>query len=139
MLAGKFDIAMGGITITLSRAKSGFFSSATERAGKVACIRCVDKGKYTSLASIDQPNTIVVVNPGGTNEDFDRTNLKKAVIKVVANNNAVYQAVLDREGDVMISDISEVGLQIKVCPRFLSFCFSLLFIWRGAGIEMWRC
>lgn len=118
--AGKFDIAMGGISITLERAKTVFFSTATQRAGKVACIRCADGGKYTSLAAIDQEGVVVVVNPGGTNEKFDRANLKTATIKLVSDNNAVYQAVLNGDGDAMISDIIEVELQMKVCHLSLS-------------------
>lgn len=118
--AGKFDIAMGGISITLERAKTVFFSTATQRAGKVACIRCADSGKYTSLAAIDQQGVVVVVNPGGTNEKFDRANLKAATIKLVSDNNAVYQAVLGGDGDAMISDIIEVELQMKACLFILT-------------------
>lgn len=113
--AGKFDIAMGGITITLDRAKTVFFSTATQRAGKVACIRCSDASKFTSLDSLDQEGVTVVVNPGGTNEKFDRANLLKATIKVIDDNNAVFQAVLDGDGDAMITDFIEVELQMKVC------------------------
>lgn len=113
--ARKFDIAMGGITITLDRAKTVFFSTATQRAGKVACIRCSDASKFTSLDSLDQEGVTVVVNPGGTNEKFDRANLLKATIKVVVDNNAVFQAVLDGDGDAMITDFIEVELQMKVC------------------------
>jgi len=122
--AGKFDIAMGGVSITLDRAKTVFFSIATQRAGKVACIRCDDSGKYTSLATIDQKSVVVVVNPGGTNEDFDHANLKNATIKVVQNNNAVYQAVLNGEANAMISDIVEVQLQMKVCLTSLEYAKS---------------
>lgn len=113
--AGKFDIAMGGISITLDRARTVFFSTATQRAGKVACIRCTDNERFTSLESLDQEGVIVVVNPGGTNEAFDRANLGKATIKLVEDNDAVFQAVLDGEGDAMITDLIEVELQMKVC------------------------
>jgi len=109
---------MGGITITLDRARTVYFSAATQRAGKVACIRCSDSSKFTSLESLDQEGVVVVVNPGGTNEKFDRANLERATIKLIDDNNAVYQAVLDGEADAMISDGVEVELQMKVCFPF---------------------
>src|ERR1700722_1194866 len=74
--ADKFDIAMGGITITLDRQKKGPFSSPIAR--------CADQGKYQTLADIDKPGTRVIINPGGTNERFARANIKSAEIKVYA-------------------------------------------------------
>ncbi|KAH7157252.1 bacterial extracellular solute-binding protein, family 3 [Dactylonectria estremocensis] len=112
--AGKFDIVMGGVSVTLTRARTAFFSTAIQRVGKTAAIRCSDADKYTDLESIDQEGVRVAVNPGGTNEAFDRANLDKATIVMVADNNAVYQAVLDGEADTMISDLIEVELQVRL-------------------------
>ncbi|KAJ0335928.1 hypothetical protein COL922a_008599 [Colletotrichum nupharicola] len=114
LAAGKFDIAMGGVSLTLARAKTALFSTAIQRVGKTACIRCVDADKYTDLATLDQTGVKVAVNPGGTNEAFDRANLKNAEIILVEDNNAVYQAVLDGTADAMISDLIEVELQVKL-------------------------
>ncbi|KAH9213361.1 bacterial extracellular solute-binding protein, family 3 [Leptodontidium sp. 2 PMI_412] len=114
--ANKFDIAMGGISLTLARSRSAFFSTAIQRVGKTGCIRCSDASKFTSLSSIDQPGVRVVVNPGGSNQAFDIANLKAATIVLVKDNNAVYQAVLDGTGDAMISDLIEVELQVKLHP-----------------------
>ena len=114
--AGKFDIAMGGVSVTLKRAAQVFFSTAIQKVGKTACIRCADSEKYTSLATLDTASVKVAVNPGGTNEAFDRANLKNAEIILVQDNNAVYQAVLDGSADAMISDLIEVELQIKLHP-----------------------
>jgi cyclohexadienyl dehydratase len=68
--ADNFDIAMGGISITLDRQKKGMFSTPIMREGKTPIARCSDKGKYETLAEIDKPGTRVIVNPGGTNERF---------------------------------------------------------------------
>ena len=114
LTAGKFDIAMGGVSITLARARTAFFSTATQRVGKTACIRCSDASKFVDLATLDQPGVKVAVNPGGTNEAFDGANLKSATIVLVQDNNAVYQAVLDGNADAMISDLIEVELQVKL-------------------------
>ncbi|KAI2476587.1 Bacterial extracellular solute-binding protein family 3 [Pyrenophora tritici-repentis] len=117
--AQKFDIAMTGVSITLPRAQKGFFSTAIQRVGKAACVRCADLAKFSSLAAIDTAGVKVAVNPGGTNEAFDRANLKKATIVLVQDNNAVYQAVIQGQADAMISDIVEVELQVRLHPETL--------------------
>jgi cyclohexadienyl dehydratase len=78
--ADKFDIAMGGISITPDRQQHGIFSAPIMRDGKTPIARCADKGKYETIADIDKPGTRVIVNPGGTNERFARANVKYAEI-----------------------------------------------------------
>src|ERR1700733_2853423 len=80
--ADDFDIAMGGISITLEGQKKGMFSAPVMREGKTPIARCADKGKYETLADIDKPGTRVIVNPGGTNERFARANIRKAEIRI---------------------------------------------------------
>jgi cyclohexadienyl dehydratase len=75
--ANSFDIAMGGITITLDRQKMGLFSNPIFSRGKTPITHCGDEPKYGTIAMIDQPG-VYVVNPGGTNERFDRAHLQKA-------------------------------------------------------------
>jgi len=116
LLSGKFDIAVGGISITVQRARSVFFSAPILRDGKTACFRCADAAKFTDLASIDVPGVTVIVNPGGTNEAFDRANLKAAKIVVAESNTVVYERVLDGTADVMISDGTEVELEVALRP-----------------------
>jgi cyclohexadienyl dehydratase len=119
LAAGKFDVAMSGVSITLARAQKGFFSTAILQVGKAACVRCADLAKFSSLAAIDTAGVKVAVNPGGTNEAFDRSNLKSATIMLVQDNNAVYQAVINGDADAMISDIIEVELQVRLHPDVL--------------------
>ncbi len=70
--SGKYDIAMGGVTITLARAKTAFFSIPVMGSGKTAIARCADQAKYQTLAEIDRPGVRVIANPGGTNESYDK-------------------------------------------------------------------
>ena len=112
--ADKFDIGMGGISITLPRAQTAFFSTPVQRVGKTGCIRCADKAKYTDFASLDVSGVKIAANPGGTNEAFDRANFANAEIVIVDDNNAVYQAVVDGIADAMVSDAIEVELQVNL-------------------------
>ena len=60
---------MGGVSVTLERAKKGFFSAPYLREGKTPIARCADKDKYQTLAEIDRPGVRVIANPGGTTSD----------------------------------------------------------------------
>ncbi len=117
LLSTKFDVGMGGITITLDRQKSAFFSVPTMRTGKGAIARCTDKDRFGTIAGIDQPGTKVIVNPGGTNERFDRSTLKRADIVVFPDNTRIFDELASGHADVMITDVVETRLQQKLHPE----------------------
>ncbi len=117
--AGRFDIAMGGVSITLERAKKGMFSAPYLRDGKTPIARCADKDRYQTLTEIDKANVNVVVNPGGTNERFDRTHLAAATILLHPDNTTIFESLAAGEGDVMITDASETRYQQKLHPGVL--------------------
>ena len=71
--AGKCDIAMGGISVTLDRQKQAFFSDPYLVNGKAPIARCEDEAKFQTIEDINQPEVTVIVNPGGTNEKFVAT------------------------------------------------------------------
>jgi cyclohexadienyl dehydratase len=60
----KFDIAMGGVSVTLERQKIGLFSHPYLEDGKAPIARCADKDKFNTIAEIDKPNVKVIANPG---------------------------------------------------------------------------
>lgn len=115
--ARKYDIGMGGITITLDRAKTAMFSTPVLRTGKTPIARCTDKDRFTSLADIDKPGVRVITNPGGTNERFDRANLHQAEIVVFPNNAAIFDELIANHADVMLTDAVETRLQQKLHPE----------------------
>ena len=117
LAADRFDIAMGGISVTLERQKSAFFSTPLVRTGKAAIARCGDQTRFGSLAEIDRPGVKVLTNPGGTNERFDRARLTAAEIVVVPSNAAIFDELSAGRGDVMITDSVETRLQQKLHPQ----------------------
>jgi cyclohexadienyl dehydratase len=117
--ADRFDIAMGGISITLDRQKKGLFSTPILREGKTPIARCGDKDKYKTIADIDRPGTHVIVNPGGTNERFARANIKNADIRIYADNVTIFDEIAKGEADLMITDASETRYQQKLHPGVL--------------------
>src|SRR5260370_13896503 len=91
--SGKFDAAMGGVSVSLERQKKGLFSIAYLVDGKAPIARCADKAKYATLAGIDQAATRVIVNPGGTNDKYALDNLKRAPITFYANNITIFSQI----------------------------------------------
>jgi cyclohexadienyl dehydratase len=117
--ADNFDIAMGGVSITLDRQKKGLFSSPIMREGKTPIARCADKGKYQTIADIDKPGTRVIVNSGGTNERFARANVGNAEIRVYNDNVTIFDEIAKGDADLMITDASETRYQQKLHPGVL--------------------
>lgn len=114
--ADKFDIGMGGISVTLERQKKAFFTTPTMREGKTPIARCENKQKFETIEQIDKPNVKVVVNPGGTNERFVRAHLKAAQIKVHPDNTTIFEEIVKGNADLMITDSSETRFQQKLKP-----------------------
>ena len=117
--ADNFDMAMGGVSITLDRQKKGMFSTPIMREGKTPIARCADKGKFETIADIDQPGTRVIVNPGGTNERFAKANIRKAEIKTHNDNATIFDEIAKGNADLMMTDSSETRYQQKLHPGVL--------------------
>lgn len=110
ILENKYDIAMCGITRTLSRLKQVGLTGPYIKVGKSPLIRKSDENKFKTLADIDQAGVKIGVNPGGTNEKFVRAHIKQAEIIVIPKNLAIPDKIAAGEVDVMITDNVEAML-----------------------------
>ncbi|MEN8123462.1 MAG: transporter substrate-binding domain-containing protein [Bacteroidota bacterium] len=110
VLEGKYDIAMCGITRTLSRQKQVGLTAPYIKVGKSPLIRMADKERFKSLADIDQAGMKIGVNPGGTNEKFLHANIKQAQIVVIPKNLDIPDKIAAGDVDVMITDNIEAML-----------------------------
>lgn len=113
--AGKCDVAVGGISVTLERQKKAFFSDTLDVDGKVPLVRCEDEAKYQTLDQINQPHVRLIEPQGGTNEAFAHAFLPKAAL-ALHDNKTIFQQLLDGKADVMITDASEALYQQKRLP-----------------------
>jgi len=82
----KCDVAVGGISVTLDRQKTAFFTAPYMVNGKAPITKCENAAKFQTVADIDKPGVTVIENPGGSNERFARANFKQAKI-VIFNDN----------------------------------------------------
>jgi cyclohexadienyl dehydratase len=110
------DVAVGGISVTLDRQKSAFFTAPYMINGKAPITRCENVTKFQNVADIDKPGVTVIENPGGSNERFARANFTRARIVVFADNTAIFDEILKGNADVMISESVETIAQQKLHP-----------------------
>lgn len=111
-LAGKFDLALCGITITDARKEQALMSDGYLGNGKTILVRTEDAEKYTSLESINRPEVRVMVNPGGLNEKFANENLPNATLLVHDVNQEIPGLIAQGDADVMITEIMEAGYYV---------------------------
>lgn len=112
----RFDIAMSGVSRTLDRQRVGFFSIPYHVGGKTALSRCDDVQRFDSLIAINQPSVRVAVNPGGTNERFVDTRLRRARKIIFQDNRAIFSHLVKGEADIMITDRIEADWQVAKNP-----------------------
>ena len=115
--ARKFDIAMGGISITAARQAIGFFSDPVISDGKTPITLCKNLKRFQTLAQIDKPGVRLIVNPGGTNEKFVHGHIHKAQIILHPDNKTIFHEIIAGHADLMITDAIEVRLQAKRHPE----------------------
>ncbi|MGC5700121.1 transporter substrate-binding domain-containing protein [Pseudomonas sp. NFXW11] len=110
------DIAVGGISVSLERQKKAFFSQPLSVDGKVPLVRCQDLSRYQTLEQINQPSVRLIEPPGGTNEIFARNRLPNANLTLFADNVKIFDQLLAKHADVMITDASEARFQQRHKP-----------------------
>jgi cyclohexadienyl dehydratase len=114
--AGKCDIAVGGISVSLERQKKAFFSDAYMVNGKTPIARCEDTAKFQTIAAIDKPGVRVITNPGGSNERFAKANFKTATLTIHADNLTIFDEILAKRADVFVTEAAEALTQQKLKP-----------------------
>ena len=111
-LAGKFDVAICGITITDARREAALMSEGYLGNGKTVLCRKEDADRYVSLEAINRPEVRVMENPGGLNEKFARENLPDATLIIHDVNQEIPGLVASGEADVMITETMEAGYYV---------------------------
>ncbi|WP_338604695.1 transporter substrate-binding domain-containing protein [Saccharopolyspora sp. SCSIO 74807] len=111
------DIAAGGVSVTLKRAREAFFSEPYLVDGKAPITLCANASRFGALERIDRPGVRAVVNPGGTNEQFARKHLHRAEIRLNPDNNRIFDDIRSGRADVMLTDATETKWQAKQHPE----------------------
>lgn len=102
--AGRFDIAIGGLTVTPERAALGMFSLALLDDGKRPLALCRNRRRYKSLADIDRPGVRVQINRGPAIAQLASQWLHRASVVVNREDETLTARLLDGSVDVWITD-----------------------------------
>ena len=113
----KFDLAIGGITITDKRLETMLMSKGYLANGKTILCRRNDADRFKSLEDIDKPEVKVMVNPGGTNELLAKEKLTHATIIVHESNLQIPQLIAEGVADIMITEITEAPYYTSIDER----------------------
>lgn len=115
--AGKYDIGMGGISVTEERKADALFSIPLLTDGKAPIARCEDASRFATLEGIDRDGVTVIVNPGGTNEKFAHANITRATLVLHKDNATIFEEIAAGRADVMITDAIETRIVAREHPE----------------------
>ena len=120
--AGKYDIAMSGTSMSLSRAKVVGLVDSWGMNGFVPVILRKNEGKYKSWDDLNSPDQTVGVTLGTTMEDYIRAELPEAKMKRVESPGTGWQEVLAGRADYTVTTMIEAsGLQQRYENLMLIF------------------
>ena len=137
-LAGKFDIALCGISRNYARAKTMAMSDAYGEGifGKTILCRKTDAKKFKTISDLNRPEVRIMINPGGTNEKFARANLTKAKLIVHNENADIPRQIAEGKADIMITETVEAAQYIRKDSRLAAPLINAPFTRHSCGILM---
>lgn len=116
-VAGKCDIAVGGISVSLERQKQAYFSTPYMVNGKTPLTRCENVARFQTIEAIDQPSVRIIANPGGSNERFAKTKLGHAKLTMHPDNLTIFDELIKGQADVFVTEAAEAIVQSKAHPE----------------------
>ncbi|WP_024805364.1 transporter substrate-binding domain-containing protein [Nocardia sp. BMG51109] len=110
------DLAVGGISDSPARRAFSDFSITYGTDGKTPITRTEDAGRFATIEQIDRPEVRVVVNRGGTNEQFARTNFPHAQVSLWPDNVTIFDEIAQGRADVFVTDSVEGRYRVRTHP-----------------------
>jgi cyclohexadienyl dehydratase len=114
LAAGRFDVAMSGVTVRPERSIAGRFSVAVAEAGAVAIV--ADSTKHATLDALDESDVRIGVNAGGHLEQAARLRFPHATLVAIPTNPAVPKALAKGLVDAVVSDDLEAPAWLREAP-----------------------
>ena len=117
MRGNAFDIALGGISITLERSALATFSIPYHTGGKTFLCRRADSARFSNPVAVNKPGVRLIVNRGGTNESVARSMFSSVTLVVYPDNIGVFNEIIAGRADVMLTDDTEADLKAEQYPQ----------------------
>lgn len=105
LLTGKFDVTLGGMTITAERAKSVDFCDPYVTIGQTVLLNKKLAGTITSYKQLNDPKYRVLSKLGTTGEIATRKNFPRAQIRTFEHQADASIEVQNGRGDAFIYDL----------------------------------
>ena len=110
VVAGKYDIAMTGTSMTVTRAKAAGYTIPWGRTGYLPLSRKEIADRFKTWEDLNNPDVTIGYNLGTSFADFVKLRLPKASVKEVESPARDWQDLLAGRVDVTISSILEAGV-----------------------------
>ena len=114
LLAGRFDVAMSGVTVRPERSAVGRFSLPVAESGAVVL---APRGAYDDLDALDRPSVRIAVNQGGHLERVTRARFSKARVLTMTQNRAVPEMLDSGDADAIVTDTLEAPHWLERRPH----------------------
>jgi cyclohexadienyl dehydratase len=105
--AGRFDVAMSGVTLGPSRSVAGSFSVPVVETGAVVLI--LDSTRFGTVEALDADSIRIAVNAGGHLEGVARSKFPHATLLAIPDNAGVVKALSDGAVDAAVTDTVEAS------------------------------
>ena len=102
--AGRFDVAIGGLTITPERAALGEFSTVLMDDGKRPLVRCADRKRLATPAQLDRPGVRVMINRGPSMPGVAARFFPQATLVVNPDDATLLPWLLEGRVDAWVTD-----------------------------------
>jgi cyclohexadienyl dehydratase len=125
LVAGRFDVAMSGVTVRPERSVAGRFSLPVARTGAVLVLDAALRDRLAAAAVSEEGDEVaglavrglrVGVNAGGHLERVTRRHLHAARIRAIPDNAAVPRALAAGEVDAVVTDTLEAPHWLAELP-----------------------
>ena len=114
LAAGRFDVAMTGVTVRVDRSIAGRFSVPVTESGAVALVR---DAALASEQALSAPGVAITVNAGGHLERVARARFPYAAISALSDNSAVRAAFASGAARVVLTDTLEAPSWRALAPE----------------------
>ena len=114
--AGRCDIVMSGVQVTLERAARASYSQPYLTEGKAPLVRCADAARFQTLDQIDRTGVRAAVTLGGTSDTFARDRLRATTVTSFPDIVAADQGITTSRADVMVTDVAIARDQARLHP-----------------------
>ena len=106
--AGRFDVAMSGVTVRPERSAAGRFTLPVVESGAV--LVAGDPDRFDDLAQLNLPRVRIGVNAGGHLERAAREHFPRATLLAIPDNAAVLRTLREAHVDAVVSDSLEADV-----------------------------